>query len=214
VAVATASDHVGAAGGHPTIVISDVDAYLAGPAVYYRPPSLIVGVGSARGVSAREVGMLIDEALAAESLHSMSVRCVATVDLKADEEGILAAARERGWEVVTYPADVLSGVEVPNPSEVVWAEVGTPASPRRPRCMRQVVRAERRAGRREAQVGQRHGRHRKAAAQGQARDRRAGAGARDLVTPRAITALQRASVIVGLDQYVDQIRDLLRPAPG
>ncbi|MDX6330918.1 MAG: cobalt-precorrin hydrolase / cobalt-factor methyltransferase / precorrin-3B, partial [Streptomycetaceae bacterium] len=38
-----------------------------------------------------------------------------------------------------------------------------------------------------------------------------GPGARDLLTPRAREELRRASVIVGLDQYVDQIRDLLRP---
>lgn len=38
-----------------------------------------------------------------------------------------------------------------------------------------------------------------------------GPGARDLLTPRARDELRRASVLVGLDQYVDQIRDLLRP---
>src|SRR5207244_2266300 len=38
-----------------------------------------------------------------------------------------------------------------------------------------------------------------------------GPGARDLLTPRARAELRRASVLVGLDQYVDQIRDLLRP---
>ncbi|GAA2381271.1 hypothetical protein GCM10010378_21900 [Streptomyces viridochromogenes] len=38
-----------------------------------------------------------------------------------------------------------------------------------------------------------------------------GPGARDLLTPRAKAELRRASVLVGLDQYVDQIRDLLRP---
>ena len=36
-----------------------------------------------------------------------------------------------------------------------------------------------------------------------------GPGARDLLTPRATAELRRASVLVGLDQYVDQIRDLL-----
>ena len=36
-------------------------------------------------------------------------------------------------------------------------------------------------------------------------------GARDLITPRAVAELRRASVVVGLDQYVEQIRDLLRP---
>ena len=38
-----------------------------------------------------------------------------------------------------------------------------------------------------------------------------GPGARDLLTPRAKDELRRASVWVGLDQYVDQVRDLARP---
>ena len=38
-----------------------------------------------------------------------------------------------------------------------------------------------------------------------------GPGARDLLTPRAKEELRRAAVIVGLDQYVEQIEDLLRP---
>jgi cobalt-precorrin 5A hydrolase/precorrin-3B C17-methyltransferase len=205
-------DNVGASDGHPTIVISDVRADQPGPAVYYRPPSLIVGVGSARGVSAQEVGTLIDEALAGASLHPSSVRCVATVDLKADEEGILAAARERGWQLVTYPADVLSAIEVPNPSEVVRAEVGTPSV-----AEAAALHAARSQGRSGELVVQK----RKSANATVAIARLApkgrlsivglGPGARDLLTPRAVTALRRASVVVGLDQYVDQIADLLRP---
>uniref|UniRef100_UPI000623C04F cobalt-precorrin 5A hydrolase n=1 Tax=Allosalinactinospora lopnorensis TaxID=1352348 RepID=UPI000623C04F len=97
------------------------------PVLTYRPPSLVVGVGSARGVTAAEIGRLVDEALEDTGLSPVSVREVATVDLKADEEGILAAARERGWRVRTYPADELSAVRVPNPSEVVRAEIGTPS---------------------------------------------------------------------------------------
>jgi cobalt-precorrin 5A hydrolase/precorrin-3B C17-methyltransferase len=38
-----------------------------------------------------------------------------------------------------------------------------------------------------------------------------GPGARDLMTPRAAAELRRASVVVGLDQYVDQVADLFRP---
>jgi cobalt-precorrin 5A hydrolase/precorrin-3B C17-methyltransferase len=38
-----------------------------------------------------------------------------------------------------------------------------------------------------------------------------GPGDRDLVTPRAINELRRASVVVGLDRYLDQINDVLRP---
>ncbi|MGI8336318.1 precorrin-3B C(17)-methyltransferase [Actinomadura scrupuli] len=204
--------NVGVPGGSPTIVISDVRAHLAGPAVYYRPPSLVVGVGSARGVPAREVGDLIDAALDGADLHPMSVRALATVDLKADEEGILAAARERGWPVVTYPAEVLSAVEVPNPSAVVRAEVGTPSV-----AEAAALHAARSYGRSGELVVEK----RKSAGATVAVARLTprgrlsivglGPGARDLLTPRAVAALHRASVVVGLDQYVDQIRDLLRP---
>jgi cobalt-precorrin 5A hydrolase / precorrin-3B C17-methyltransferase len=38
-----------------------------------------------------------------------------------------------------------------------------------------------------------------------------GPGADDLRVPRAATELRRAAVVVGLDQYVDQIKHLLRP---
>src|SRR5207244_13191051 len=38
-----------------------------------------------------------------------------------------------------------------------------------------------------------------------------GPGADDLRTPRATEALRRAGIVVGLDQYVAQVRHLLRP---
>jgi cobalt-precorrin 5A hydrolase/precorrin-3B C17-methyltransferase len=120
-------------GGH-RILVSDQAAHdcmcHAGwfdGALVYRPKSLVVGVGSARGVPAAEVSTLVDSILAAGELAPESVRYLATADLKADEEGILQAARERGWEVVTHPAEELATVAVPNPSDVVRAAVGTPS---------------------------------------------------------------------------------------
>ncbi|MEU5881319.1 precorrin-3B C(17)-methyltransferase [Spirillospora sp. NPDC047279] len=183
-----------------------------GGRLVYRPPSLVVGVGSARGVAAAEVGGLIDAALAGAGLAPGSVRCVATVDLKADEEGILAAARERGWEVVTYPAGVLASVEVPNPSEVVRAEVGTPSV-----AEASALHAARSFGRGGELVAEKRKSANATVAvarlvpKGRLSIVGLGPGARDLVTPRAIEALRRSSVVVGLDQYVDQVRDLLRP---
>ncbi|SEG55751.1 cobalt-precorrin 5A hydrolase / precorrin-3B C17-methyltransferase [Thermomonospora echinospora] len=184
----------------------------AGGELVYRPPSLVVGVGSARGVSAAEAGGLIDRVLAEAGLSPASVRCVATVDLKADEEGIVAAARERGWEVLTFPASVLAAVDVPNPSETVRAEVGTPSV-----AEAAALHAARAYGRSaELAVEKRKTANATAAVARLAPKGRLaivglGPGARDLLTPRAVAALQRASVVVGLDQYVDQVRDLLRP---
>jgi cobalt-precorrin 5A hydrolase/precorrin-3B C17-methyltransferase len=183
-----------------------------GNALVYRPKSLVVGVGSARGVPAAEVGALIDEALASAGLAPEAVRYVATVDLKADEEGILQAAADRGWEVVTHPAEVLAAVEVPNPSDIVRAEVGTP-SVAEAAALRSADSYGRAA---ELVVEKRKSANATAAVarltpRGRLSIVGLGPGARDLLTPKAVASLQRASVVVGLDQYVDQVRDLLRP---
>ncbi|MFG2003567.1 precorrin-3B C(17)-methyltransferase [Spirillospora sp. NPDC048911] len=183
-----------------------------GNRLVYRPPSLVVGVGSARGVPADEVSRLIDEALGEAGLAPESVRCLATVDLKADEEGVLAAARARGWEMITFPAEVLAEVEVPNPSEVVRAEVGTPSV-----AEASALHAARSYGRSAELVAEKRKSPNatvavaRLAPKGRLSIVGLGPGARDLVTPRATEALRRAAVVVGLDQYVDQVRDLLRP---
>ena len=191
-----------------TAVISDRLA-VAGDLVY-RPPSLVVGVGASRGVPAGELAALIDEALAGAGLAEQSVRALATVDLKAGEPGILAVAERRGWPLVTYPAGALAEEEVPNPSEVVRAAVGTPSV-----AEAAALRAAREAGRGAALVTAK-----RASAMGTVAVARLvprgrltivglGPGAADLRTPRATAALRRAAIVVGLDQYVDQIRPLL-----
>ncbi|WP_328916751.1 MULTISPECIES: precorrin-3B C(17)-methyltransferase [unclassified Streptomyces] len=177
--------------------------------VFVRPPSLVVGVGASRGVGRDEVLALVAEGLDAGGLAPASLTALATVDAKADEAGIVAAAAHLGVPLLTYPATALAEVAVPNPSPAPLAAVGTPsvaeaaallaagpgaelAVQKRKSAMATVAVARRRPRGRLAVVG-------------------LGPGARDLVTPRAVTELRRASVVVGLDQYVDQIRDLLRP---
>jgi cobalt-precorrin 5A hydrolase / cobalt-factor III methyltransferase / precorrin-3B C17-methyltransferase len=198
------------AGAGTAIVVSDLLEPPAG--LCYRPPSLVVGVGSARGATAAQVGGLIDQALRNAGLAAGSVRCVATIDLKADEPGIVAAAAARGWELVTFPAAALAGVRVPNPSAVVRAEVGTPsvaeaaalhAAGSCGRAAELVVEKTKSAWATVAVA--------RLVPKGRLTIVGLGPGARDLLTPRAVAALQRASVVVGLDQYVTQIRDLLRP---
>ncbi|MGI5231544.1 precorrin-3B C(17)-methyltransferase [Actinoallomurus sp. CA-142502] len=202
-------------GGH-RILVTDQAAYDCmchegrfDGALVYRPKSLVVGVGSARGVPAAEVTALVDSVLAEGELAPESVRYLATADLKADEEGILQAARERGWEVVTHPADALASVAVPNPSDVVRAEVGTPSVAEAAALLTagpgaRLVVEKRKSAHATAAVARLRPRGRLAIVG-------LGPGARDLLTPRAVAVLQRASVIVGLDQYVEQVRDLIRP---
>lgn len=177
-----------------------------------RPPSLVVGVGASKDAPLDEVLGLVEETLRDAGLSARSVAALATVDAKAQEPGIVGAAEHLGVPLVTYAPEKLASIAVPNPSGAPLAAVGTPS----------VAEAAALAEGGELLVPKR-----KSSPAGRAamatcavvrrapRGRLAvvglGPGARDLLTPRATQELRRASVLVGLDQYVDQIRDLLRP---
>lgn len=197
-----------AAGSGFALLVTDRAVALDdGRTAVLRPPSLVVGVGASRGVSTTEVLGLVRGALADAGLATGSVTALATVDAKADEAGITAAARELRVPLLTYGSERLARVEVPNPSDAPLAAVGTPSVaeaaalasapggellvPKRKSAMATAAVARLRPRGRLAIVG-------------------LGPGARDLLTPRAREELRRASVVVGLDQYLDQVRDLLR----
>ncbi|WP_078869155.1 Rv2231c family pyridoxal phosphate-dependent protein CobC [Streptomyces sp. NRRL B-1347] len=99
----------------------------AGRAPEPRPPSVVVGVGAGRGVPVDEVLGLVRGCLREAGLSPLSVRELATVDAKRDEPGVVGAAARLGVPLVTYPADELARVAVPNPSGAALAAAGTPS---------------------------------------------------------------------------------------
>lgn len=203
---------VAAQGAH-TVRVTDRAVEPGEREVVLRPPSLVVGVGASRGVPAQEVLELVEGTLREAGLSVRSVSCLTTVDAKAGEPGLVAAAERLGVPLVTYSAEELAAVEVPNPSAAPLAAVGTPSVAEASALVgggellvpkRKSTRADGGPARATCAVVRRPVRGRLAIVG-------IGPGARDLLTPRAKAELRRASVLVGLDQYVDQIRDLLRP---
>ncbi|MFE9168656.1 precorrin-3B C(17)-methyltransferase [Streptomyces kebangsaanensis] len=202
-----------AAQGSYTVRVTDRAVEPGGREVVLRPPSLVVGVGASRGAPVEEVLGLIEGALRDAGLSARSVSCLATVDAKAEEPGLVAAAGRLGVPLVAHSAEELATVDVPNPSAAPLAAVGTPSVAEAAALLgggelvvpkRKSERADGRPAMATCAVVRRPGRGRLAVVG-------LGPGARDLLTPRAKAELRRASVLVGLDQYVDQIRDLLRP---
>ncbi|KAA0931546.1 precorrin-3B C(17)-methyltransferase [Streptomyces apricus] len=199
-----------AAEGAYAIRVTDRAVGPAAREVVLRPPSLVVGVGASKGAPVDEVLGLVEDALRDAGLSAKSVAELATVDAKAGEPGILGAAERLGVPLVTYPAAELAEVAVPNPSDAPLAAVGTPSVAEAAALVRggELLVPKRKSAARPAMATC-------AVVRRPARGRLAvvglGPGARDLLTPRAKDELRRASVLVGLDQYVDQIRDLLRP---
>ena len=213
-----------------TVLIDDrvPEEDLARNTIRMVPRTLVVGVGSARGVTAGTVAATIARLESEHGLDPRAVAAFASIDLKADEQGILDAVADWNfwhgdWHdsvgdeppvMLTYPAEVLSTVEVPNPSEVVRKEVGTPSVAEAAALHAAGLLAH--GGRVELAAEKFTGDNvTVAAARIRPRGRLAvvglGPGAEDLRAPRAEAELRRASTVVGLDQYVDQIRHLIRP---
>ncbi|MGH8886165.1 MAG: precorrin-3B C(17)-methyltransferase [Egibacteraceae bacterium] len=175
------------------------------PAVVLRPPSLVVGVGASRGVTADEVSALVEGALAEAGLSSRSVHCVATVDAKADEAGIGEVAARLGVPLVALPAARLAVIPVPHPSAVVAAAVGTPsvAEAAALHLGGELLVAKRKSPMATVAVARRP-------ARGALTLVSLGPGTPSAITDQARAALRRAEVVIGYGPYVDQAGPLLR----
>ncbi|MGE5546647.1 MAG: precorrin-3B C(17)-methyltransferase [Solirubrobacterales bacterium] len=92
------------------------------------PPVLALGVGCERGTDPAELEALAREVLAAEALAPGAVACVASVDLKADEQAVHALARSLGVPARFFTAGELNAqaARLANPSEIVLKEIGCP----------------------------------------------------------------------------------------
>ncbi|MEK4423672.1 cobalt-precorrin 5A hydrolase [Solibacillus sp. FSL K6-1523] len=114
---------------HATLLITDRiiephEEVLLQNGVIYRPKSLVLGMGCNRGTSAEEIEALIDETLVELKLSKKSVKAIATIDLKKDEEGFLQVAAKNNWAFITYTPEQLNEMPLKNPSEKVHKYTG------------------------------------------------------------------------------------------
>ncbi|MEM8922469.1 MAG: precorrin-3B C(17)-methyltransferase [Actinomycetota bacterium] len=193
-------------GAGPRIVVTDERVPAEAGAVVLRPPSRVVGVGASSDAPADAARSLLDEVLAAAGLAEESVGAVATIDRRAPDPVVTSL----GHEIRSFTGAELSVVEVPNPSDVVAAEVGTASVAEAAALLAAGPGAE--------LVVEKH----KGATATVAVARRArpagqvwivglGPGARRHRTPAATAAVRHAEVVIGYSVYVDQVIDLTAP---
>ncbi|WP_089719283.1 precorrin-4 C(11)-methyltransferase, partial [Candidatus Entotheonella palauensis] len=95
--------------------------------LWFRPQSLVLGVGCERGIPLAALEDGLDLFLHEHGLAKASITALASLDLKADEAAIVDLAQQHGWQTFFYSAEELAHVPgVKRPSEVVEACVGTP----------------------------------------------------------------------------------------
>ncbi len=197
-----------------------------------RPPSLVIGVHAAPGAAAEDVLRLADNALGEAGLSPASVTALAAVlDGDAPDAGpaITGAAQQRGWAVLAYPASGLAargaagrdpaGRAAAGTRTAGRAAAGTGARRHRPAALDTALRPPEAAALAAADelVVPERGVEGASVAVAQIRPRGrialigTGPGPPDLLTPRALAELRRASVLAGLGRSLDQVGDLLRP---
>lgn len=94
--------------------------------VIYRPKSLVLGLGCDRDTALDVVEDGVLRFLGAQKLSVKSVRNIASIDKKADEQALLQLSHKYDWRFDVYPAEQLDAVEgIQNPSETVKKYVGT-----------------------------------------------------------------------------------------
>lgn len=95
------------------------------PKVQWHPRVLWVGVGCERGTSKKLIATGIEKILSTYNLAVKAIAGIATINIKADEIGLIEFCQEKNLPLQTFSAELLNCVEVPNPSDIVAAEVGT-----------------------------------------------------------------------------------------
>ncbi|MEO1211596.1 MAG: precorrin-3B C(17)-methyltransferase [Cyanobacteria bacterium J06638_20] len=200
-------------------VQQSVQQSLTVPTVRWHPRVLWIGVGCERGTPQAVIAAAIEQALAVGHLATEAIAGIATIDRKADEVGILAFCDAHRLPLQCFPAEALRLVDVPNPSEVVAAEVETPsvaeaaallASDRQSLLVpKQIVRIEGQPGAVTVAIAQAEqetiGRVGEIWLVGM------GPGQLDQMTPAAKGAIAQADAVIGYALYIDLIRPCLRP---
>jgi len=201
------------------------------PKVQWHPRVLWVGVGCERGTSQKAIASAVESVFQANHLAEASIAGIATIDLKADEAGLLEFCRERDLPLRTFTAEELASVTVPTPSDVVAAAVGTPSVAEAAAILaasspllegggggiaaanllvtKQIRRSPNETGAVTVAVALAETEY--TGRVGQLLLVGTGPGILEQMTPAAQTAVNRADAVVGYSLYIDLIAPLLRP---
>lgn len=92
------------------ICVSVRDLKPFGDTLLLVPRALEIGVGCRRGTPAEAVQAAIGKVLSENNLRPEAVASVASIDVKADEAGLIACCEANGWPAAFYSAERLNAV--------------------------------------------------------------------------------------------------------
>lgn len=170
--------------------------------------NLVIGIGCNRGTSDVEIEDAVKKTLEKKNLTISSVHSIATIDKKANEEGLLAFARNYGLTIYTFTPDELNRVkEIPR-SEIVYKATGANAVAEPAALLASgastLLIPKKKMGNVTVAVAERKSNRGKIFIVG------IGPGSIEYITPYARNAIKKADVIVGYETYISLIAELIK----
>ena len=115
----------GAEDGAAALYVGDRQAELPADVLILRPASLVAGIGCNRSTPMDEIKDLLEEVLKGHRLAVNGLGRIATIDLKADEAGLLELARTLGVPIDFYSREKLGRIKnIQTPSTLVENHIG------------------------------------------------------------------------------------------
>ena len=109
----------------PCVYIDDILADLSKQTLILRPGSLVAGIGCNRNTDKDEIKNFLEEVLEESKLAMTGLARIATINLKADEPGLLALGEELKLPISFYDKKELHKVEgIVSPSDMVEKHTG------------------------------------------------------------------------------------------
>jgi len=107
------------------VYIDDAVVELPPQVLILRPPSLVAGIGCNRDTAGEEISAHLKAVLESHRLASASLKCLASIDVKDGEAGLIAVAESLDLPIVFFKREELNQVKgIKNPSPVVEKHVG------------------------------------------------------------------------------------------
>ncbi len=177
--------------------------------VVMRPRILTIGVGCNSGTPEHEIEEAVRATLRNANVAFGSISCIATIDLKAQEPGLVSFCTKHHFPLVTFPAAELNKVPDVGRSETVFRATGAyavaePAALLSSGDERLLIDKHKYQN-----VTVAVARQDIALAAGMLAIVGIGPGLPEHLTPAARKALREADTIVGYDTYIDMVRPLV-----
>jgi len=107
------------------VFIDDITLDLPDRTLILRPPSLVAGIGCNRNTGLDELKGFLMDVLEKFALSPKSLRSLSSIDIKSDESGLSALAKELDLPIQFFTRNELNSVEtIQNPSTMVEKHVG------------------------------------------------------------------------------------------